>query len=55
MRLTGAYEDSDTFRDQGFIERRSITPSISIKLSSDTKLLLQGTMEAKAIVVASKG
>ena len=42
MRLTGAYEDSGSFRDQGFIERSSIAPSISFKLGSDTKLLLQG-------------
>lgn len=42
IRLTGAYEDSGSFRDQGFIERSSIAPSISFKLGSDTKLLLQG-------------
>ena len=42
MRLTGAYEDSGSFRDQGFIERSSIAPAISFKLGSDTKLLLQG-------------
>lgn len=42
VRLTGAYEDSGSFRDQGFIERSSIAPAASFKLGADTKLLVQG-------------
>lgn len=42
LRVTGAYEDSGSFRDQGFVERSSIAPSISVKFSADTKLLVQG-------------
>jgi catecholate siderophore receptor len=42
LRVTGAYEDSNTFRDQGFLERSSIAPSISVDLASATKLLVQG-------------
>ena len=42
FRLTGAVEDSGSFRDQGFVERSSIAPSVSFKLGSDTRLLLQG-------------
>jgi catecholate siderophore receptor len=42
LRVTGAYEDSNSFRDQGFIERGSIAPSVSVKFSEDTKLLVQG-------------
>ena len=42
LRVTGAYEDSNSFRDQGFTERRGIAPAVSIKFSADTKLLLQG-------------
>lgn len=42
LRVTGAYEDSNSFRDQGFIERGNIAPSVSVKFSEDTKLLVQG-------------
>lgn len=42
FRITGAYEDSGSFRDQGFIERSSIAPAVSFKLGDATKLLLQG-------------
>ncbi|MDO8310375.1 MAG: TonB-dependent receptor plug domain-containing protein, partial [Sideroxyarcus sp.] len=41
FRVTGAYEDSGSFRDQGFIERSSLAPSLSIKFTEDTKLLVQ--------------
>lgn len=44
LRVTGAYEDSGSFRDQGFIERSSIAPALSIKFNDDTKLLLQGEL-----------
>lgn len=42
LRVTGAYEDSGSFRDQGFVERSSIAPSLAIKFTEDTKLLVQG-------------
>lgn len=41
FRLTGAYEDSGSFRDQGFIERSSIAPSLMLQLTEDTRVLLQ--------------
>lgn len=41
FRITGAYEDSGSFRDQGFIERSSISPSARLKLGAETLLLLQ--------------
>lgn len=44
LRVTGAYEDSGSYRDQGFIERSSIAPALSIKFNDDTKLLLQGEL-----------
>ena len=42
FRITGALEDSGSFRDQGFIERGNIAPAVSIKFTEDTKLLVQG-------------
>jgi len=42
VRLTGAYEDSGSFRQQGFIERHSIAPSVSAPLGAATRLLVQG-------------
>jgi catecholate siderophore receptor len=42
LRVTGAYEDSNSFRDQGFLKRSSIAPAVSVKFTEDTKLLLQG-------------
>lgn len=42
VRLTGAYEDSGSFRQQGFIERHSIAPSVSAALGAATRLLVQG-------------
>lgn len=42
LRVTGAYEDSASYRDQGFIQRSSIAPALLIKWSDATKLLLQG-------------
>lgn len=40
-RLTGAVEDGDTYRSQGFIKRRTIAPSVKIQFAPDTTLLLQ--------------
>ncbi len=44
LRLTGAYEDSGSFRDQGFNKRSSIAPAVSIKLDEATKLMIQGEL-----------
>jgi catecholate siderophore receptor len=41
FRLTGAVEDSGSFRDEGFLERESIAPSLSFQFTEDTRLLLQ--------------
>ncbi len=41
LRVTGALEDSDSFRNQGFVEREALAPSLAVKLGPDTKLLLQ--------------
>ncbi|MFJ9534201.1 TonB-dependent receptor [Herbaspirillum sp. NPDC101396] len=40
-RLTGAREQSDSYRAQQFIDRTAISPSVEVKFTSDTKLLLQ--------------
>lgn len=40
-RLTGAVEDGDTYRSQGFIKRRTIAPSVRLNFDPDTSLLLQ--------------
>ncbi|WDZ96396.1 TonB-dependent siderophore receptor [Herbaspirillum sp. WKF16] len=40
-RLTGAVERGDGFRAQQFIDRTAIAPSIELRFSADTKLLLQ--------------
>lgn len=42
-RITGAYEDSDTFRDDGYIDRKAIAPSAYFKLSDDLELNLGAT------------
>ncbi|PKB21101.1 TonB-dependent receptor [Janthinobacterium sp. 64] len=41
-RVTGAREVSDSYREQQFIKRTALAPSVAIRLSSATKLLLQG-------------
>ncbi|MBI3144302.1 MAG: TonB-dependent siderophore receptor [Pseudogulbenkiania sp.] len=41
LRVTGALEDSGSFRNQGFLEREALAPSLAVKLGPDTKLLLQ--------------
>lgn len=41
FRLNVAKENSGSYRDQQFIERYSIAPSVAFKISADTQLLLQ--------------
>lgn len=41
VRLTGALEDSDGFRDHYFLKRQAFSPSIQFNLSPDTTLLVQ--------------
>ena len=41
-RFTGARELSDSYRDQQFINRTALAPSVAIRLSGATTLLLQG-------------
>jgi catecholate siderophore receptor len=43
FRLTGAVEDSKGFRDESFLKRSALAPSVDFKLGSDTRLLLQAT------------
>ncbi len=42
MRMTGAFEDSGSYRDQQFLDRYTLAPSVSIQLGAQTTLLLQG-------------
>lgn len=41
FRLTGAFEDSEGFRDESYIKREAIAPSLSLELGENTSLLLQ--------------
>ncbi len=41
FRLNASKEDSDSFREQGFIDRSLIAPSLSFNISEKTKLLFQ--------------
>ncbi|WP_240610167.1 TonB-dependent receptor [Sphingomonas pokkalii] len=41
VRLTGAIERSDSYRDQGFLKREAIAPSIVFAPSDRTRILLQ--------------
>jgi catecholate siderophore receptor len=41
FRVTGAIEDSDSYRDQQFLKRKALAPSLQFKLGADTLLLLQ--------------
>ncbi len=43
FRLNVAGEDSDSYRDQQFTQRFNIAPSLAMKFSADTDLLLQYT------------
>ncbi|KQQ77104.1 TonB-dependent receptor [Acinetobacter sp. Leaf130] len=41
VRLTGAVEDSDGYRDQAFLKRQAVAPSLQWDISDKTKLLIQ--------------
>jgi catecholate siderophore receptor len=41
FRVTGAKEDSDSYRDQQFLEREALSPSMLWKLGANTTLLVQ--------------
>ncbi|MBI3283786.1 MAG: TonB-dependent siderophore receptor [Burkholderiales bacterium] len=41
LRLNGALEDSDNFRQQYFLQRQALAPSVFFQLQPDTTLLLQ--------------
>jgi catecholate siderophore receptor len=41
FRITGAVEDSGSFRDEGFLEREVFAPSLALELSPATKMLIQ--------------
>ena len=41
FRVTGAKEDADSYRDQQFLKREALSPSLLWKLGADTSLLLQ--------------
>jgi catecholate siderophore receptor len=41
FRITGAVERADSYRDQQFLKRETLSPSLSFKLTPDTNLLLQ--------------
>jgi catecholate siderophore receptor len=41
VRLTGAIERSDSYRDQGFLKREAIAPSVLLAPSDRTRILLQ--------------
>ncbi|MWV10898.1 TonB-dependent siderophore receptor [Pseudomonas sp. R-28-1W-6] len=43
LRITGALEDSDTFRDDGYTDRKAIAPSAYFRLSDDLELNLGAT------------
>ncbi len=43
FRVTGAFEDSDTFRDDAYIDRKAIAPSAFFRLSDDLELNLGAT------------
>ncbi|WP_028100491.1 TonB-dependent receptor [Pseudoduganella violaceinigra] len=42
FRVTGAKEDSDSYRNQQFLKREALSPSVLWKLDADTSLLVQG-------------
>ncbi|MDM5180488.1 TonB-dependent siderophore receptor [Massilia sp. DJPM01] len=41
LRVTGAIERADSYRDQQFLDREAFAPSVSLKISDATKVLLQ--------------
>ncbi|QJD89548.1 TonB-dependent siderophore receptor [Duganella dendranthematis] len=40
-RLTGAREKADSYRSQQFLDRTALAPSVALRVSADTKVLLQ--------------
>jgi len=42
FRVTGAKEDADSYRDQQFLKREALSPSVLFQLGADTTLLVQG-------------
>ena len=42
FRVTGAKEDANGYRDQQFLEREALSPSVKFKLGAATTLLVQG-------------
>jgi catecholate siderophore receptor len=42
FRVTGAKEEADSYRDQQFLKREALSPSLLWKLGADTSLLVQG-------------
>jgi catecholate siderophore receptor len=41
FRVAGAIENSGSFREEGYIERENIAPSVALRLSPDTRVLIQ--------------
>ncbi|MBI2744067.1 MAG: TonB-dependent siderophore receptor [Burkholderiales bacterium] len=41
FRITGAAESADSYRSQQFLKRQAVAPSLLLKLSPDTRLLIQ--------------
>lgn len=41
VRLTGAFENSDGYRDQAFLKRQAVAPSLQWDITDKTKLLIQ--------------
>lgn len=41
VRMAGAAERADSYRDKQFLDREAVSPSIAFKLGSDTQLLVQ--------------
>lgn len=39
--IAGAIERSGSFREEGFVERENLAPSLALRLSPDTRLLIQ--------------
>ena len=42
FRVAGAIERSGSFREEGFVERENFAPSLALRLSPDTRLVIQG-------------
>ncbi|MRV74394.1 TonB-dependent siderophore receptor [Duganella sp. FT92W] len=42
FRVTGAIERADSYRDQQFLEREALSPSVQLRLGQATALLVQG-------------